>query len=619
MEASGTVIVAVVGIDGCGKSSAWRGALGALAPQLDVVGIGDDVAAGSPGVAVHPRVDLPFARMTRRVTRTAKRTRLAWAYRQLKTLDLIGRSCMRDHVVAEEMPSVVLTDGDPLVNTMSWSVGRLHHDQLDRDDDLVLETLDYLSGTSRISRGRLSYFLRHAFPLVVVNRFCLARFAIPDVVIHLSLPGAIAMERIRARGRPLQSHETERALDALDAGYGRVCALLESRRGVRVVRIAADQVAPDEVVRLVAETALEAVSARPEPSLGDPLGPPIEVMATTISGSLKDQRKLTRIAPAFAARTRQPVDVHAVDSHREARDVTRDLVRDGARTIVSAGGAGTFNAVLEGCHLEAGLPADLRLAFLRKGSADLIGKMLHIPDDVGAAVSAIVDGLEHDRYVTADVITVESVDPAGRSEVRHLIGFGGLGIFGAVPIFTEARWVKLYKGILGTLFGDYGPFYVGLALATVWWYVQRARRRVPELLLDLDGDRVGPQRWAAVIVVGGDLGRAFPLGRGSTFGNGVFRVVALSDRGFRQALRQLAAARSGALLRTPGRYASIVRDVRSLTVRPASSPGAPDLPAQPVNVDGLAMLAADSIHFGLAGRIQLVSGPESAESPRQPA
>ena len=130
MNATGTVVVAVVGIDGCGKSSAWRGALDALASRFDVVGIGDDVVAGSPGMPLHSRRDVPLCRATRQVTGVAKRTRFDWAYRQLKTLDLIGRSRMRDHVVEDEMPSLLLTDGDPLVNTMAWSLGRLHHDQL---------------------------------------------------------------------------------------------------------------------------------------------------------------------------------------------------------------------------------------------------------------------------------------------------------------------------------------------------------------------------------------------------------------------------------------------------------------------------------------------------------
>ena len=57
----------------------------------------------------------------------------------------------------------------------------------------------------------------------------------------------------------------------------------------------------------------------------------------------------------------------------------------------------------------------------------------------------------------ADVIAVDTQDPSGERHTRHMVGFGGLGIFGAVPRFTEARWIKYYKGIIGSIAGDYGP------------------------------------------------------------------------------------------------------------------------------------------------------------------
>ncbi len=408
-----TLVVAVVGIDGSGKSSAFRGALDHLARRLSVVGIGDECLAGAPGVPVHERTDLPFGRLSGLVTRSAKGPRGAWLYRQLKTLDLIGRSRMREQVVRDERPDVLLTDGDPLVNTLAWSMARLYRDQLRRDDQRVLDALRYLSGQAAIPRSELAYYLRHAPQLAAVNRLGLARFPVPDIVVLLQLEGAPAMERIRRRGRTLQAHETVSALDALAAGYERICRLVEVEGVARVVRIPVDRTVRAETARLVAQAALKALRDRPDRRLGDPEAPPIEVVATTISGSLRDQRKVGRIVGQFRAATRRPVHLHAADSHAEAEAATRAIVAGGGRVIVSAGGGGTFNAVLEGCHCDGSIPADLRLAFLRKGSADLIGKVLRIPDDLPLAVSAIVDGIEHDRRVGADVITVETVDPHG--------------------------------------------------------------------------------------------------------------------------------------------------------------------------------------------------------------
>ena len=204
-------------------------------------------------------------------------------------------------------------------------------------------------------------------------------------------------------------------------------------------------------------------------------------------------------------------------------------------------------------------PTDVRLAFLRKGSADLIGKVLRVPDELPEASAAIVDGIEQDRRLRADVIAVDTRGPEGATETRHMIGFGGLGIFGAVPRFTEARWIKYYKGIIGSIAGDYGPFYVGLTLATAWWYWLRLRGRVVPLVLELDGEAAEPDGWTAIIVVGGDLGPDFPVGRGAPFASGTLRVVGLRDRGLRVGLRQLRAARSGAVFGQPERYDCLIR------------------------------------------------------------
>lgn len=608
MNGRHTIVAAIVGIDGSGKSSAFRGASRLLAEHTEIVAIGDEHLSGSPDAPMHARTDLRCQRVAAAIARRAKRTQRAWAYRQLKTLDLIARSRMREQVVRDEEPDVLLTDGDPLVNAMAWSVGRLYRDELRADDGRVLDALRYLSGQARIPRHELRYYLRHAPALALVDRLRLARFAMPDVVVLLQLDGATAMARIRGRGRSLQAHETIAALDALASGYERICALIETHHGVRVERVDVAETDAATTAERVAAGVLEAVAAQPDRRTGDPSDPALEVVATTISGSLQDQRKVGRIVARFGTWTRRPVHLHAVDSHAEAESTTREIVAGGGRLIVSAGGGGTFNAVLEGCHVEGTIPDDVRLAFLRKGSADLIGKLLRIPDDLSAAAAAIVDGIEHERDLRADVIAVEMTGPDGERRTRHMVGFGGLGIFGAVPRFTEARWIKYYKGIIGSLVGDYGPFYTGLTLATAWWYWLRFRGRVAPLVLKLDGQAIAPDRWTAIIVVGGDLGPDFPIGRGAPLSSGTLRVVGLRDRGLRVALRQLMAARSGAIFSDPERYDCLIGDVTDLLARPAIEHAGPS-PLLLVNVDGLARRSHGPVRFCVSGHVDLVEGP----------
>src|SRR6185503_6680857 len=104
---------------------------------------------------------------------------------------------------------------------------------------------------------------------------------------------------------------------------------------------------------------------------------------------------------------------------------------------------------------------------------------------------------------------------------------GGFGVFGEVPRISETRLIKYYKGFLGTLLGDLGPFYVAITLATGWWLRRHLLRRIPPMTLTLDEEELPPAIWATVFVLNGDLGRDFPLGRGLPLASGTFRVIAL--------------------------------------------------------------------------------------------
>jgi hypothetical protein len=154
--------------------------------------------------------------------------------------------------------------------------------------------------------------------------------------------------------------------------------------------------------------------------------------------------------------------------------------------------------------------------------------------------------------------------------------------------------------VLSQIFGDFGPFMTGMTLATGWWQVERWRGAVPAMELGLADEVLPPEVWEAVIVLNGDLGPDFPLGRGQTLGSGMFRVVALHYRGLREARRQVMAGRSGRLLDDPGRYAAVVRDVHRLTVRPI------DQRPYLINVDGLRMPARGGAQWSIDGQVQLV-------------
>ena len=83
-------VAAVVGIDGCGKSSTSRDALDLLADSRPVAGVGEIVLQGSPGKAVEQRVDIPLSGSARFVGRIAKGVHRPTLYKDLKFLDVRG-------------------------------------------------------------------------------------------------------------------------------------------------------------------------------------------------------------------------------------------------------------------------------------------------------------------------------------------------------------------------------------------------------------------------------------------------------------------------------------------------------------------------------------------------
>jgi len=599
------LVASIVGMDGCGKSSTFRGALKILAGRIRVVGIGEQVLSGGPDEPLKERLDIPLSRSAQIIGRLAKGLRWQRLYKNLKFVELTERTRIRDYVTTHDPPDVILTDGQPLVNSAAWSVAHFYKEELLGDDEELYQALRYLAGEETIPLRQLPLYLRRAWQLVLLNLLRLGRFRPPDMIFLLDLDPAVALARIRARGELLQVHETEAFLGELGRGYARVCDLFQERRGIPLTKIRVDQVSLEEVVKIVADVVSEHVLSGPNIETTDrPQPGPIEVIATTISGSIQDQRKVQKIGPEFQSRTSRLVRVHVAGSHADARAMAHAIVAGGGRTIVSAGGAGTFNAVLEGAHLGDTVPSDLLLAFLRKGSADLIGKALGIPDQLPAAAEAIVEGIEAGRCVQADILAVETTEPDGRVQRRHLVGFGGMGVFGEVPRFTESRLIKVYKGVLGSLLGDLGPFFVGLALATGSWQFQRLFGRVPPISLTLDDHQIPPETWGAVLVLNGDLGADFPLGRGLPLKSGSFRVIALRYSGLRQALRQIRAARRGTILDEPESYGAVVRTVRHLTARPTE--------ARPymVNVDGLRIVTRGEVRISVSGQVRLISGRE---------
>ena len=107
-------------------------------------------------------------------------------------------------------------------------------------------------------------------------------------------------------------------------------------------------------------------------------------------------------------RRREDVKLYEVDFHLDARKVACDALKAGGKFPISAGGSGTFRAVLEGCIDSQIELLNIRLGFLRKGSADLIGKVLNMPDTIEEAIAVFAKSISSDTYLLADILSASS-------------------------------------------------------------------------------------------------------------------------------------------------------------------------------------------------------------------
>ncbi|VGO17479.1 hypothetical protein PDESU_06075 [Pontiella desulfatans] len=325
----------------------------------------------------------------------------------------------------------------------------------------------------------------------------------------------------------------------------------------------------------------------------------IDVIATTISGSIADWKKVERIVPLFAEHGYSDVRLHSVDSHAAARAAACAALKEGGRIPISAGGSGTFRAVLEGC-IDSGVGlADVRLGFLRKGSADLIGKVLDMPDEIERAIQVFAKSITADRHLPADILRASS--PAGNEVPRHFIGYGGAELFGRIPYYTENRYTKYYKGILSQFFGDLGPFMTGVALALMERLIKAPFRRKTRWQIMADGRLAAEDAFQSIILVNGYLGPDLPYSD-QPLGSGEFYCFGLRNLGASKLLPQIKHARDGSITDDPERW-GLVPIVAKDNLEFIPDHGKPF----PINVDGGTFIAKESMLFERVGQIPLIA------------
>ena len=218
--------VAVLGIDGSGKSTLSRALARRLSAGVRACLITDEVEFFEKG----EKKDLQPLLAERLRTSIGRRAKVAGSLKSYK-IPKLAELLLRDHIAAEVRkwyaPDVIVMDGSPLLNVTAWA--RLYREDA-FDEAMCRSALRVLSGRDAAVDPDDPVFT--TFPeLAALRRLGLAHLSLPDAVLFLDVDPAVSMERIEARGEQRQVHETEEKLARLRDGYRMVCTVLERDLG----------------------------------------------------------------------------------------------------------------------------------------------------------------------------------------------------------------------------------------------------------------------------------------------------------------------------------------------------------------------------------------------------
>lgn len=238
------VLVAVMGIDGSGKSTLSHTISQQSSADHEVCLISDGLEFFEKGLNKNLR---PLLEETLReaIGAYAKNASSLKNYKIPKLAELL----LRDHLLGEVRrwykPDLIVQDGSPLLNLVGWAI-LYKEDAFNRD--ACAKALKLLSGSHEEIQESDPIF--RDFPeLLSIKRLKLAGMHLPDIVIMLDVDPTVCCQRIEGRGQRVQPHETAEKLGKMRRGYLRVCEVVSDELGIPVKVLTGDQGA-EEVTRL---------------------------------------------------------------------------------------------------------------------------------------------------------------------------------------------------------------------------------------------------------------------------------------------------------------------------------------------------------------------------------
>jgi len=224
-------VVAVIGIDGSGKSTLSRRMAGCF--EGDSCFIGDSLELFKNGAACDAQ-PLVANEVRKWVGRQAKSAKNLAHYKIPKLAELLLRDRLLSDVHRWYRPDRIFMDGSPLLNMTGWAI--LYHEDA-FNEDVCATAMDLLTG--KHACGKRDPIFKEFPELLALRKLNLTHLHLPDAVIFLDVDPAVCVERITSRGEAVQAHENIEKLTQLRKAYALVCDVLQKTRPV--CRLAGDK------------------------------------------------------------------------------------------------------------------------------------------------------------------------------------------------------------------------------------------------------------------------------------------------------------------------------------------------------------------------------------------
>ena len=214
-----------------------------------------------------------------------------------------------------------------------------------------------------------------------------------------------------------------------------------------------------------------------------------------------------------------------------AIELVRSALKDGHDRIISVGGDGTHNEVVNGFFEDESLVnPEASLAIVPTGTGSDLARTLRLPWGVDA-LPYVVDGM----YTRADVGRVRYTTPDGDTAVRYFINIADFGAGGEV-VKRVNMTSKFFGGFLSFLWG---------VVSTIVWYDN------PEVQLEIDGVPLEGKFQNVIIANGQYYGGGMHVAPHARLDSRAFDVYVIGDVGSAEAVINLPKLYRGRLLRKP--------------------------------------------------------------------